>query len=195
MSRSIITAAVLSTLTLASSAHAGIMLLDIAGSLTNTDPVFHRPAIGGTNLSVPGTAVAYDTYEFIANATGPYAVSAFYPGDLDGFLFLYRPSFNPASSLVNLQAGNDDGSLTNNSFLPDGPDVDDDFGPETAGTTLNLTPGGLYTIVVTSFYNATNSSGLGNYNIGITGGSLVPEPTTLAVLSGAAILLLKRRRA
>jgi len=48
---------------------------------------------------------------------------------------------------------------------------------------------------VTGFYNANDARGLGDYTIGVLGGSLVPEPTTLAVLSGAAILLLKRRKA
>jgi len=187
MSRSIITATLLSTLTLASSAHAGAFALNFAGSLTNTDPVFNRPAVPGDVLSGIGTAVAYDTYQFIANPSGPYVVQANYSETLDdGYLLLYRPSFNPASSLVNLQAG-DDGTNLFESSLPG----TFDFGPETAGSTLNLTPGGLYTIVVTSFANGD----FGDYTIGVTGGSLVPEPTTLAVLSGAAILLLKRRRA
>jgi len=192
MSRSIITAALLSTLTLASSAHAGAFALEFAGSLTNTDPTFNRPAAPGDALSGTGTAVAYDTYQFIANPSGPYVVQANYSGTLtDGYLLLYRPSFNPASSLVNLQAGNDDGSGFSDSVLPDASSAGADFGPETAGTTLNLTPGGLYTIVVSGF----NNQNFGDYTIGVTGGSLVPEPTTLAVLSGAAVLLLKRRKA
>ena len=192
MSRSFITAAVLSTLTLASSAHAGAFALEFTGSLTNTDPVFNRPASPGNVLSAEGTAVAYDTFQFIANPSGPYFVQANYFGTLDdGFLLLYRPSFNPAMPLVDLQAGNDDGDSFLNSLLPDAASAGADFGPETVGLTLNLTPGGLYTIVVSGFGNED----FGDYNIGVLGGSLVPEPTTLAILSGAAALLLKRRRA
>ena len=77
------------------------------GELTAADPTYNRPS-STTSLSGVGTAVAYDTYSFVASA-GPYSVDGNYgAGILDGYLFLYNPSFAPGSALTNLIAADDD---------------------------------------------------------------------------------------
>lgn len=175
----------------ASSAHAAVVVF--SGALTATDPTFNRPS-GVGSLSGVGTAVAYDTYTFTAAAAGPYSVNSSYvAGGLDGYLFVYSPTFNPAAGLTNLKAADDDGTGLTDSLIPDADNGA--YGPAvTSATVLTLTPGATYVVVQAAFDNATLADGLGPYTITITGAA-VPEPTTLAALSSIAAFGLRRRRA
>jgi hypothetical protein len=180
--------------------------LSFTGALTSSDPVFNRPS-STTALSSIGTAVAYDTYTFVA-AAGPYSIIGDYtagglgsPTGLDGYLFLYAGAFNPASPLLNLAAADDDWpdpdgagpiSQFDGSLIPS----TGSFGPLTTTTTLTLVPGATYTLVVTAFDNATFATGLGPYTVTITGA--VPEAGTYAMMLaglGALGAVLRRRRA
>jgi len=159
------------------------------GSLTQGDPTFNRPS-SSVDLSGIGTAAAFDTFTFIAADSGPYSVAGAYTGGLDGYLFLYSPSFNPLAPLTNLQAADDDFTAVTDSLIPSS----DSFGPQTTDLTLTLTPGASYTLVVTAFSNANISDGLGDYSVTVIG-DVIPEPTVLGLLAGASIMALRRRRA
>lgn len=173
------------------------------GDLTAGDPTFNRPTSVSV-LSSVGTAVAYDTYAFVADAVGPYSVNGDYAAGglgsnlgLDGYLLLYSPSFNPASPLTNLVAADDDndadggGPLTafDGSLIPSTAS----YGPGTTASVLTLNPGQSYTVVVAAFDNATVATGLGPYTLTITG--VVPEPSMLIGLSlaGCAMACYRRR--
>lgn len=70
-------------------------------------PTWFRPI--GDGPSISANNVRYHVQKFnLAVASDCYIVSA---QDFDGYLHLYRNSFNPASQLTNLLAGDDDGQL------------------------------------------------------------------------------------
>lgn len=184
---------------MSSFAQAGIAVF--SGTLTTTDPVFNRPS-SATALSGVGTAVAYDTYTFVADVA-PYSISVDATAGglgsatgLDSYAFVYS-TFNPATPLAGLLAGDDDWpdpdgagpiSSFDGSLIPSS----GSFGSATTSTVLTLTPGNTYTVVVGSFDNATVATGVGPYTLTITG-AVVPEPTSAALLGAAA--LIRRRRA
>ncbi|MBC7941962.1 MAG: PEP-CTERM sorting domain-containing protein [Chitinophagaceae bacterium] len=178
--------------------------LIFTGELTSADPVFNRPT-STTALSITGTAVAYDVYTFVASAAGPYSITGNYtaggvgsPTGLDGFLFLYAGTFNPATALVNLAAADDDwvdpdGAGPISAFDGSAIPSTGSFGPLTTTTTLSLVPGATYRLVVSGFSNATVATGLGPYTLTVVGA--VPEASTYAMmLAGLGALGLARCR-
>jgi hypothetical protein len=144
------------------SAPASAATVSFAGDTTGS-PTFNRPA-GTSGLSSIGTAVAYDFYTFSVDTAGSYALAAI--SSFDNYLLLYQGAFDPASSLTNLVAANDDGGGGSNALL-----------------TNALLSGTSYTVVVTGFSN----SDVGIYGLGISGpGAIsvaaVPEPATWALM-------------
>lgn len=184
----------------ASASSASAAVVTFSGALTTTDPTFNRPS-GVAALSTSTTA-AYDTYTFVADAAGPYSVSGDYTAGgvgsagLDGFLFLYAPTFVPATPLVGLLAADDDndpdgagaGTTLDGSLIPS----TGAFGPATTTSVLTLVPGTTYTLVVASFGNNTAAGAVGPYTVTVTGA--VPEPASMSAVAGLAAFALRRRR-
>lgn len=174
------------------------------GTLDTSDPLFNRPT-SATALSAVGTAVAYDVFTFTAEATGPYSVVGDYTAGgigsatgLDGYLLIYT-SFNPASALANLVAGDDDWpdpdgagplSIFDGSLIPSS----GSYGPGTTTSVLNLIGGTTYTLVVTAFDNATGTdpNRFGPYTVTVNGA--IPAPGGAALLGGLALCTVRRRR-
>ncbi|MCX7099412.1 MAG: PEP-CTERM sorting domain-containing protein [Methylococcales bacterium] len=201
---------------LPATASAGI--INFSGTLDASDPTFHR-ASSASQLSAFGTAVAYDTYQFIADAAGPYSISVDATAGglgnavgLDPFIYLYS-SFNPSSPLANLVGADDDwldpdgaGPITvgDGSLLASTQSFGSGVTHTVVGgfvtqSVLNLIGGTTYTLLISSFNNANVSTGLGSYTATITGGTSlagasVPEPSTLALLAPLGLWLSRRQR-
>jgi hypothetical protein len=105
-------------------------------------------------LSAIGTAVRYQTFTFQVSAAGTYAVTS--TAKFDNFTFLYAPTLNPATPLVNVQAGSDD-LLT---------------GFTTSGFSADLIPGVDYVAVTTGF--ADNDFGAFSNTI-VGAGTIIPS--------------------
>lgn len=74
-----------------------------------TGKTFNRPNADGSSLS--GKIVAYAVQPFFVNAAATCTIRSVQEGSFDGWLLLYRGSFNPSQPLSNLEAVNDDGEL------------------------------------------------------------------------------------
>ncbi|MCX7099411.1 MAG: PEP-CTERM sorting domain-containing protein [Methylococcales bacterium] len=193
---------------LPATASAGI--INLSGTLDAFDPTFNRPS-SPANLSNLATAVAYDIYQFIADAAGPYSISVDATASglgngigFDPYILLYS-DFNPGAPLANLVGADDewpdpdglgpisagDGALLGGSS--------GSYGTGVSGTVLNLIAGTTYTLVITASNNASQPTGLGSYTATITGGTSlagasVPEPSTLALLAPLGLWLSRRQR-
>ncbi len=117
-------------------------------------PTWHRPDQGNPPTTIySGADLHYSVQSFrlLVNSTCYIIGNQTY----DGYIHLYRNSFNPSSPLTNLISGDDDGILwTGTSYLPYG-------GPTTgvpnAASQMALSAGTYY--LVTSSYSTTNGEG------------------------------------
>ncbi|MBP8296913.1 MAG: hypothetical protein KAX84_12445 [Burkholderiales bacterium] len=85
---------------------------------TSGGPTWNRPAVNSASdcgaLSGVGTATPYSAQPFYVDAAGNYDIFSDQGdgggtrGGFDGYIVLYRDSFNPASPLTNCVGGNDD---------------------------------------------------------------------------------------
>ena len=176
---------------------------------TTGGPTFARP-LSFTATSSNATAVAYVAQPFTVDLAGQYIfeVDGATPRTIgDTYALVYSGSFNPATPLVNLIAGDDDytGAFTilpgSSPALVEGSRIalgeTSNFGGATTG--LLLAPGTQYIAVVTTFGD-TNAQGTFTAGIGdgpgggtVTLGA-VPEPTSLALTGLGGLALLGRRR-
>ncbi|REJ74053.1 MAG: hypothetical protein DWQ36_09225 [Acidobacteria bacterium] len=103
---------------------------------TENGPTFNRPVGGGPSVST--SLVRYRVQRFrLEQDSSCYIVSA---QDYDGYLHLYRNSFNPALPLVNLVDGDDDAELgIGTSRIP--ADLNTNSVALTAGTYFLVTSG------------------------------------------------------
>ncbi len=143
---------------------------NVAGTLTDADPVFNRP-VSCAALSGVGTAVHYDVIPFTVSAPGTVTLS-FEPGDggsispqgtgtagPDTFMVLYTGAFNPAAPLTNCTSVNDDIS-----------------GATNRRSRISQALGaGSYNVVVTSFNNAPTT---------VADDNALPWTYSLAVIGG-----------
>ncbi|MFN4241892.1 MAG: hypothetical protein ACK4PI_01495 [Tepidisphaerales bacterium] len=158
-------------------------------SLTNASIGFVTDIITPVPVSTVGgpTMVQRPTSLTALTTNGPYRYAAVtvtaivsgphhfgvYTGGADGFLYVYRGSFDPTAPLVNLAGLDDVGDLgdTNSSSL-----------------WLDMTAGETAVAVITTFNPTANvSQGL------FTWAGPIPEPAALGVLAPVAALLLRRR--
>jgi hypothetical protein len=129
-------------------------------------PTFNRPFVNPGSSGLSGVFAHYRAQGFSLSENVGCVINSVQ--DYDGYLLLYRPSFNPNDPLANLVAGNDDGELgESSSRLPSDPDV--------ANTVLF---GGNYVLVTTGF----DANGQGAFqNFVQCNGDVQPEHGTAAV--------------
>lgn len=77
------------------------------GGTNVNGPQWNRPVAGGPNIS--GSLVRYHKQGFRIGAAATCVINS--QQDYDGYIHLYRTSFNPAAQLTNLVNGDDDGDL------------------------------------------------------------------------------------
>lgn len=182
----------LGAVALAAAHFAAAAPVNFSGSLSSSDPTYNRVLAGTppTALSLIGTAVRYDTYQFFVDLAGSYRMETLFAAFNDTFLTLYLgASFNAATPLVNALSANDD--IGTGNLL--------------SRINLNLLANTNYLLVATSFNNAdrgayngiiaANTGNAGNVFTG-TVSMPVPAPATLALvpLALAALALTRRRR-
>jgi hypothetical protein len=165
--------AALVALGVASQAQAAIFTFtgDTTGGAT-----YNRALEDFSGLSIVGTAVRYNAFEFTVSTAGTYTFLTTAMG-YDPFVFLYGPSFSPSDALLNGLAGNDDL-----------------LGFTTSGLAFDLSPGSTYVFVNTGFANT--DFGMFSTTIGGPGVvTVVPEVSTYAMLAlGLAVVGLARQR-
>lgn len=149
-------------------------------TFTNPTGTFNRPVEGGASLSLLATDVAYSAYRFTVTTGGAYDFLSTSQESflLDPFLVLYANSFDPASSLTNYLAANDDfnGSVTQSGF------------------SVNLLAGTPYFLVTTG-HSVFDSGSFVNTVNGPGAVEPIPEPATLFLLgSGLACVAARLRR-
>lgn len=165
----------------AATAPAAAALVTFDGEVDFFGPTFDRPPVSGFDLGPSNRDVAYDARLFHVSDAGSYTIVTETVGDLgfwNGTLLIYANAFDPSDSAANLVGYTG---------------VDDDIlAPSTL--TLPLDVDRQYVLVqagVTSFdfgpYSGTAEGG-GTFAFG----SIVPEPSGLAVLP-LVVLLLSRR--
>lgn len=74
---------------------------------TSGGTTWRRPVQGTQTLSGVGTAVRYETALICPTATGTYEIETV-TDTWDGYLFVYRTTFDPNDQFTNLLASNDD---------------------------------------------------------------------------------------
>ncbi len=90
---------------------------------TTGGPTWARPiAVSatncGTSISGVGSATPYSTQQFFVDTAGSYDITSVQgtggtaapEGGFDGYIFVYRGSFDPANQFANCVGGNDDGA-------------------------------------------------------------------------------------
>jgi len=156
--------AALAFATMAAMAPAHAVIYTYTGDTTG-GPTFNRAFEDFSGLSGIGNSNPYHTFEFTVSVAGPYTFVTTGP-TFDTFIFLYSPSFNPASATSNGVNANDD-------LLP---------GFTTSGFAQTLSTGVAYTLVTTGF--APGDFGAFSTTIGGPGVvTLVPEPATYALFA------------
>ncbi len=92
---------------MASTARADIVT--VSGS-TSGGPTFNRPLEDLSGLSLVGTAVAYDAFQFSVSVAGDYTfvTTGFAPAGYDTFALLYTAPFMAGAPLTNALAASDD---------------------------------------------------------------------------------------
>jgi len=146
---------------------------------TTGAPTYTRSFFDFSGLSPSGANVNYQTLEFTVTASGSYNFLSAASGGWDNFLFLYGPSFNPASPLVNGLVGNDDfgGSIG------------------TSGFSFTLTAGSTYVAVTTGFEGGLDFGAYANSITGPGDVNVVPEPGTYGLMAlGLAVVGFAARR-
>ncbi len=158
----ITTAAAVAAFAVAATPASAAVIYTVIGD-TSGGPTFNRPN-SLTTLSTAGTAVQYNTFLFSPAAGGSYTflLNSTTTG-FDPALALYAGAFNPASPLTNLVAFNDD--LTGGNFTA-------------SGFNFTLSPGLIYTAVITGFDNGD----FGRYQLTIANAAAVPEPATWGLM-------------
>jgi PEP-CTERM motif len=145
---------------------------------TTGAPTYNRAFSDFSGLSGLGSAVNYQTLEFTVTATGSYDFVSTASG-WDNFLFLYGPSFNPATPLVNGLIANDDLAGTIGS----------------SGFSFSLNAGASYIVVTTGFESGLDFGAYANSITGPGSVNVVPEPGTYGLMAlGLAVVGFAARR-
>lgn len=147
-----------------------------SGTIAAT-PTFFRPNSSGTAVSA--TAVGFSIQPLFVSITGTYSLEQG-NSTFDDFMVLYAESFDPNLPLANLVEVDDDDGAGANSLI-----------------TRTLVAGTQYFLVNSAFFAA--STGAFNVVAGVPSGGgitlgIIPEPSSLALLAPAGLLLSRRRR-
>lgn len=137
-----------------------------SGDLNTSDPIFTRPD-DGSGLNATNRTVHYDAFSYRAPKTDLYEILS--NQDFDGYILLYKGSFDPNNPEKNLIASNDD---SNGGYDPDGT-------PQGQSSIVaELKKNKTYIIVTTACGALGSSCGpdLGNYETIISDGAEPPLP-------------------
>ncbi|MBD2702213.1 M36 family metallopeptidase [Spirosoma sp. BT702] len=118
----------------------------VNGALTTGSPTYARAANDDVTTYNTGTTVYYQSFTFVAPASGPqtFEVTASTFPDNDSYLSLYQTSFNPASPATNFLRGDDDIDFFEGLYL--------------SKLTHTLVAGSTYILVVGTFYSGITGS-------------------------------------